>query len=69
MVQSGRAAKLPLSGSLDKATQDAIELFQTKVMKIARPDGRVDAHGSTIRRLSSALGPTPSGPLYVESGS
>src|SRR3954447_24924475 len=63
MVQSGRATKLPLSGNLDKDTQDAIDLFQTKVMKIARSDGRVDARGSTIRRLSSALGPLPSGPF------
>jgi uncharacterized protein (TIGR02594 family) len=63
MVPSGRTTKLTMNGTVDKATQDAIDLFQAKVLKLAKPDGRVDARGGMIRRLEQALGPMPSGPF------
>jgi hypothetical protein len=33
MVQSGLRTKLAMNGVLDQATQDAIDLYQAKVMK------------------------------------
>jgi hypothetical protein len=63
MVQSGLTAKLEMDGELGKATLDAIDLYQRKVMKSPKPDGRIDAHGGTIRRLEGALPVMPAGPF------
>jgi uncharacterized protein (TIGR02594 family) len=62
-AQMGLTTKLAMSGTLDPATQDAIDLYQRKVMKLAKPDGRVDSHGGMIRRLQSALPVMPAGPF------
>lgn len=60
-VHSGMGSKLVMNGVLDKPTQDAIDLYQQKVMNMKRADGRVDKHGGMIRRLLQALPPKPSG--------
>jgi hypothetical protein len=60
-AQSGLTAKLAMTGALDEATQDAIGLYQRKVMKAKTLDGRVDAHGGMIRRLESGLPVMPAG--------
>jgi uncharacterized protein (TIGR02594 family) len=61
MVQSGLKAKLALNGSLDTVTQEAVDLYQRTVMKLPKPDGRVDSHGGMIRRLEAALPALPNG--------
>lgn len=59
-AKSGNTApKLQLNGKLDDATQDAIDLFQAKALKMAKPDGRVDKGGNMIRRLAEALPALP----------
>ena len=58
--RAGLTTKLALSGSVDKATQDAIDAYQRKVLRMSLPDGRVDAHGGMIRRLQGALPLVPS---------
>jgi len=50
-----------MNGLLDKPTQDAIDLYQQKVMKARTVDGRVDRTGGMIRRLVQALPPKPGG--------
>jgi uncharacterized protein (TIGR02594 family) len=70
MAQSGLKQKLEMDGSLGKGTQDAIDLYQRKVMNMPNPDGRVDSHGGMIRRLESALPIMPAGsfsrPLWLK---
>lgn len=57
---SGNAEpKLALNGKLDDATQNAIDLFQRKALKISEPDGRVDKGGGMIKRLAAALPALP----------
>ena len=62
-AQMGLAAKLAMSGTLDRATQDAIDLYQRKVMNLPAPDGRVDPHGGMIGQLQAALPVMPAGPF------
>jgi hypothetical protein len=70
MLQSGLREKLRMNGLLDQATQDAIDLYQRKVMQSRNPDGRVDRHGGMIRRLETALPVMPAGsfsdPLWLK---
>jgi hypothetical protein len=70
MAQSGLMQKLAMDGSLGKATQDAIDLYQRKVMKMPNPDGRVDSHGGMIWRLEGGLPLMPAGsfsrPLWLK---
>jgi hypothetical protein len=47
----------------DKATQDAIDLYQRNAMQTKIVDGRVDRGGSMIFRLEQALPPMPSLPF------
>jgi uncharacterized protein (TIGR02594 family) len=53
------APKLALNGKLDDATQTAIDLFQSKALKIEKPDGRVDKGGGMLKRLAAALPAMP----------
>ncbi len=48
--------RVPEDGNLDEATQRAIIAFQRRVGRLSAPDGRVDPHGQTWRRL---LGDVP----------
>jgi penicillin-insensitive murein endopeptidase/putative peptidoglycan binding protein len=43
--------RVPEDGNLDDATQRAIIAFQRDVGRLSAPDGRVDPHGATWRRL------------------
>ena len=43
---------LVVDGTCGQATIDAIEEFQRRVMKMVRPDGKVDAQGATMAALS-----------------
>lgn len=45
--------RIQVSGSADSPTVAAIEAFQSSVLKMPVPDGRVDPNGPTLRRLSS----------------
>jgi hypothetical protein len=38
-----------MTGKLDQVTQDAIDLYQEKVVKAKKLDGRVDINGGMIR--------------------
>jgi len=42
-------------GRLDTATITAIEAFQARVMSVAKPDGRVDPTGATLRQLREGM--------------
>lgn len=44
--------QIAVNGSPDQETIAAIEEFQARVVKMARPDGRVDPNGATLRKLS-----------------
>jgi hypothetical protein len=51
---------LSVDGFAGKNTIDAIRQFQTVVMEMRHPDGRVDPGGKTIRRLNRGTDPEPS---------
>jgi hypothetical protein len=46
-------AKLKVDGLVGSKTIEAIELFQDKVVKLKKPDGRVDPGGKTFKALAS----------------
>jgi len=46
---------LQVTGNADQDTTDAIQLFQINAMKAKKPDGRVDAGGMTLSKLSAAV--------------
>ncbi|MEP7121143.1 MAG: penicillin-insensitive murein endopeptidase [Byssovorax sp.] len=46
---------VPEDGILDDTTQRAIVAFQTRIMRMSAPDGRVDPHGRTWRILLGDL--------------
>jgi uncharacterized protein (TIGR02594 family) len=48
-------------GRMDDATLEAIELFQTRVERAAKPNGLVTPHGATFVLLKNILGLTPAG--------
>jgi peptidoglycan hydrolase-like protein with peptidoglycan-binding domain len=56
----------PAAGPMDQRTIDAIIQFQTREMKLVRPDGRVDPGGKTIAALLK--GAKPAGPITVTYG-
>lgn len=47
--------RVPEDGNLDESTQRAILAFQRQVSGLSAPDGRVDPHGQTWRRLLGEL--------------
>jgi hypothetical protein len=47
---------LSVNGFVDSRTIAAIESFQRSVVRIPRPDGRVDPNGRTLAALNSAAG-------------
>jgi uncharacterized protein (TIGR02594 family) len=65
MSLSGLKAPLKTDGRLGKGTQDAIDLYQEKVMKPRKgqADGRVDRGGSMIVKLEQGLPPMPALPF------
>ncbi len=50
--------KLDEDGTIGPKTIAAIEEFQSRVVRMLRPDGRVDPNGATIRALSTQNGLT-----------
>ena len=55
-----KGAKLTVDGSCGPKTIAAITAYQKQVMKMAKPDGRVDVGGATIKSLQSgAAAATP----------
>ncbi|UUA71665.1 glycoside hydrolase family 19 protein [Cellvibrio sp. QJXJ] len=56
-----RSSKFPLNGALavdgaiGKKTISAIELYQKNILNMAKPDGRVDPNGLTIKSLKKTL--------------
>jgi uncharacterized protein (TIGR02594 family) len=60
MTLSGLKKPLKTNGELDKATQDAIDLYQRNAMQMKIVDGRIDRSGGMIFRLEQALPPMPS---------
>jgi hypothetical protein len=48
--------KLAVDGRAGPATTEAIRHFQTRVLSMASPDGRVDPDGRTFRRLATSGG-------------
>ncbi len=48
--------KIAEDGTIGPKTIAAIEDFQSRVVRMARPDGRVDPNGATIRALSTQSG-------------
>ena len=63
LLNYGRPPPLPpiaVDGSVGKGTKDAIREFQTRVLKSAKPDGRVDPGGTTLTELRKAI---PKGPI------
>jgi hypothetical protein len=53
---------LAAAGYADSDIAGAITRFQTEVVKLAKPDGRIDPKGKTIRALSRAAAPSSSAP-------
>lgn len=51
---AGVASSLKLDGKADVKMISRIELYQMKVMNMAKPDGRVDPGGKTIAKLSAS---------------
>ena len=49
-------------GKVGPMTIGAIEEFQRRVVKMAKPDGRVDPHGRTLRSLNAGTAPTATVP-------
>ncbi len=47
--------KLSIDGSIGKKTVSAIEHYQASVVKMHRPDGRIDPHGNTLRHLKKSI--------------
>src|SRR5690606_1820300 len=46
---------LTVDGSVGKKTIEAIELFQSNVECLAKPDGRIDPNGRTLQELKSRV--------------
>jgi putative chitinase len=59
--RSPSSRPLELDGVTGKSTIDAIREFQTRVVKLVAPDGRVDPGGGTLRALRAAV---PQDDLY-----
>lgn len=49
---------LKLDGRLGPRTEEAIRLFQSRVMHMARPDGCVEPHGPTLNGLTAGANQT-----------
>jgi uncharacterized protein (TIGR02594 family) len=60
MTLSGLKESLEINGKVNQATQDAIDLYQRKVMRTKIVDGRVDRSGGMIHRLEQGLPPMAS---------
>lgn len=50
----GATVPLVVDGKIGSKTIARIEAFQSKIVKMARPDGRVDPNGKTFQKLTSA---------------
>jgi putative chitinase len=48
---------IDVDGAIGAGTKDAIREFQSRVMKVPNPDGRVDPGGSTLTALRAGLPP------------
>jgi hypothetical protein len=55
-------AFLPVTGICDSRTIDAIVMFQTRVVGLPKPDGRVDPGGKTLTALGVCAGGGTYGP-------
>lgn len=51
LESSAQPNRLNVSGSMDAATISTIREFQRRVVNLPEPDGRVDPHGPTLRKL------------------
>ena len=51
LESSAQPNRLNVSGSMDAATIAAIKQFQLRIVNLPEPDGRVDPHGPTLRKL------------------
>lgn len=64
-------AELSEDGAIGKATQTAIEAFQSSVVGSARPDGKVDPGGKTLTAMAKGIPSFCSGVLkgiYINAG-
>ncbi|BBL75817.1 glycoside hydrolase family 19 protein [Methylomagnum ishizawai] len=55
IAQLAPMARLVVDGGIGQKTIAAIEAFQSQVMGIAKPDGRVDPNGGTLAKLREGL--------------
>jgi murein DD-endopeptidase MepM/ murein hydrolase activator NlpD len=61
--------KISEDGIEGPETRSAIEEFQKRIVRMARPDGRVDPNGATMRALNEASSPLPTSSTPQVSGS
>jgi peptidoglycan hydrolase-like protein with peptidoglycan-binding domain len=52
----GDPNRIPATGMVDNVTIGAISSFQRRAVGLSNPDGRVDPHGPTIRKLCGHAG-------------
>jgi len=55
-------ARLAVDGRIGPKTIGAITEFQSRVVRMVRPDGRVDPNGKTLQALNQQSGPAPAAP-------
>lgn len=60
-----RLAKLGEDGKLGPMTQAAIERFQREIVRMARPDGRIDPNGRSMKVLVAHGQPAVKGPSAI----
>jgi putative chitinase len=54
---------IEVDGSIGRGTKDAIREFQSRILKLPNPDGRVDVKGRTLEALGEGLPPfSPNSP-------
>ena len=57
LLNNHRKLKISVDGAVGPQTIQAIEEFQKNVVRMLRPDGRVDVGGNTLRALNSPAHP------------
>jgi len=57
LLNNHRKLKISVDGAIGPQTIQAIEEFQKNVVRMQRPDGRVDVGGNTLRALNSPAHP------------